>query len=87
MGVVIEICIKYSGGRNRIRGTDILYSSTCIIILIQVLHTQYRIKYSYSAVVFYLLFALAGWFVIIVYITCYTTRVYLRCVSYSVSAT
>ena len=23
MGVVIEICIKYPGGRTRIRGTDI----------------------------------------------------------------
>jgi hypothetical protein len=24
MGVVIEICIKYPGGRTRIRGTDII---------------------------------------------------------------
>jgi hypothetical protein len=33
MGVVIEICVKYPGGRTRIKGTDIrniLARSSCI---------------------------------------------------------
>jgi hypothetical protein len=29
MGVVIEICIKYPGGRTRIRGTEVADTRNC----------------------------------------------------------
>jgi hypothetical protein len=39
MGVVIETCVKYPGGRTRIRGTDVLY------LYCTTRTVQYRIRY------------------------------------------
>jgi hypothetical protein len=38
MGVVIEMCVKYPGGRTRNRGTAVQHGLYIIIIIIYIYH-------------------------------------------------
>ena len=48
MGVVIEICVKYPGGRTRITATDMLsYLCICIACYRTCVHSRY-VRYVYQ---------------------------------------
>ena len=34
MGVIIETCVKYPGGRTRIRGTDMIAKKITVLVLV-----------------------------------------------------